>query len=93
MAARHDDESTSADPSILYEPHDVDLASLSPDQRRELYRATFEDMIIPLSELDAPTECHCYPDFWAEILDAFLTHATFTVKVWVSEETPRTMLM
>jgi hypothetical protein len=46
--------------------------------------SSFEVDVGSLKHFAPPPQCTQYPDFAEDILEAFLDHATFTVKIWVN---------
>lgn len=52
--------------------------------RLELIRNMFADHVTELKTLDKPVQCQQYPDQTREVITAYLTNTTFTVKVWIN---------
>ena len=70
-------------PPLPTRPH-INLYDMTPDQRETYYKLLFSKKVEPLAYIAVPDECEEYPEFESEIITAYLTWTTFSVKVWTN---------
>lgn len=81
----HDTDATQADPEAT--PKQQDHAANHDEAARlrlELLENMFTTQEVELKDFAPPPQCAQYPDQRTDILEAYLDHATFTVKIWVN---------